>query len=128
MESTALDDDRFRGEVLQVLLAGLQGEIFTAESLAERVMEILTAPIPKSKATLLSELKKGALGTTIHKHVRFFNKDTDASLIVGWVRNFISEWYPASIQKSHDADQYALDTNYPEERELFALWLQHHRF
>ena len=32
---------------------------------------------------------------------------------------------PRPIQKSHDVDQYALDTNYPEERGLFALWVQH---
>ena len=125
IESTAIDDDRFRGEVLQALLAGLQGEIFTEAELAERVLQILTEPIPKSKETILSKLKNGALGTTTHKQIRFFNKDTDASLTVKWARNFISEWYPASIRKSHDVDQYALDTNYPEQRELFALWLEH---
>ena len=70
-------------------------------------------------------MKMGALGTTTHKQVRFFNKDTDASLIVGWVRNFISGWYPALIRKSHDVDQHALNTNYQEQRELFSLWLEH---
>ena len=125
IESTAVDDDRFRGEVLQALLAGLQGEIFTEAELAKRVLQILTAPIPKSKETLLSKLKMGALGTTIHKQVRFFNNDTDVLLIVKWVRNFISEWYPALIRKSHDVDQHALDTNYQEQRELFSLWLEH---
>ena len=125
IESAAVDDDRFRGEVLQALLAGLQGEIFTEAELAKRVLQILTAPIPKSKETLLSKLKMGALGTTTHKQVRFFNKDTDASLIVGWVRNFISGWYPALIRKSHDVDQHALNTNYQEQRELFSLWLEH---
>ena len=111
--------------MLQALLAGLQDKIFTEVELAERVLQILTEPIPRSKETLLSKLIKGALGTTTYKQVRFFNKGTNASLIVGWVRSFISEWYPASIQKSHDVDQYALDTNYPEERGLFALWVQH---
>ena len=125
IESTAIDDDRFRGKMLQALLAGLQDKIFTEVELAERVLQILTEPIPRSKETLLSKLIKGALGTTTYKQVRFFNKGTNASLIVGWVRSFISEWYPASIQKSHDVDQYALDTNYPEERGLFALWVQH---
>ena len=125
IESIAIDDDRFRGKVLQALLAGLQDKIFTEVELAEQVLQILTAPIPGSKETLLSKLKKGALGTTTYKQVRFFNKDTNTSQIVEWIRSFISEWYPASIQKSHDADQYALDTNYPEERELFALWVQH---
>lgn len=125
IESTAVDDDRLRGELLQALLSGLEGKIFTEAELAERILQILTAPIPKSKGNLLSQLKKGALGTTTYKQVRFFNNETDASLIVKWVRTFISEWYPASIRKSHNVDQYALDTNYPEERELFALWIQY---
>ena len=125
IESTAIDDDRFRGELLQALLSGLQGKIFTEAELAEQVLQILTAPIPKSKETLLSQLKKGGLGTPTYKQVRFFNNETDTSLIVKWVRKFISEWYPASIRKSHAVDQYALDTNYPEERGLFALWVQY---
>ena len=61
IESTAIDDDRFRGKLLQVLLSGLQGKIFTETELAERILQILTVPIPKSKETLLSQLKKGAL-------------------------------------------------------------------
>ena len=125
IESTAVDDDRFRGEVLQALLAGLQGEIFTQAELAERSLQILNALIPKSKETLLSKLKKGALGTTTHKQVRFFNKDMDTSLVVKWTRNFIPEWYPASIEKSRGVEQYALNTDYPEERGLFALWVQY---
>ena len=125
IESTAIDDDRFRGELLQGLLSELQGKIFTEAELAERVFQILNETIPRAKETLLSKLKKGALGTTTHKQVRFFNNETHASLIVKWVRNFVSEWYPARIRKQHGKDAYALTPDDTKDTKLFKIWAKY---
>ena len=63
MESTALDDDRFRGEVLQALLAGLQGEIFTAESL-DRVRHVIPSvqglPLPPPRTVRATFIAHGS--------------------------------------------------------------------
>lgn len=124
MESTAVDDDRFRGRLLDALIQGLQGKVFTQETLAKRTMAVLTTA-DKDGKTLLGELKRGALDVAEWRKNRFLYTEADSERIVAWVRPFISEWLPASIEKSHGKDEYALSALDAEKIDWFKLWAKH---
>lgn len=124
LESSAITDDRFRGEVLRGLLNGLEGRTFTSDELGRQVIDILTAPRGKGNDTLLSLILKGALGTATYRQTRFIGKATPAAT-VEWVRQFIPEWYPVRIKKEYGKDCYALTADDTADTSLFKVWAKY---
>ena len=97
VEITSIHDDRFLGELLRTLLDRIKGKGFDSASLAETVREVLQSTT-KSGKTFGSEIELGALGAAAYRKVRFLHC-ADDDRVLNWVRAFISEWYPARIEK-----------------------------
>ena len=124
IESDALTDDRFRGQLLGKLIDGLKGRVFTQEALSFQLITLLVFPEPNVKHTPLSLIQKGALGTATYRQTRFIGR-TAPTAIVKWVRKFISEWYPARIKKEYGNDAYALTPDDPAAISIFRVWAKH---
>ena len=97
IEPTAIHDDRFRGELLQVLLDRLERTVFDVSSLATAIREVLKKTRANGR-TFIGEILRGALGASEYRKARFLTH-ADDDRIVHWVSQFISERYPARIQK-----------------------------
>ena len=104
IETTAIDDDRFRGKLLTALLARLADKPFDSAALASVVREVLASDSSTGK-TFGAEIVSGALGASAYRRARFLHIADDDG-VVDWVRAFLSEWYPARISKNEDT--YAL--------------------
>ena len=104
IETTAIDDDRFRGKLLTALLARLADKVFDSAALASVVREVLASDSSTGK-TFGAEIVSGALGASAYRSARFLHIADDDG-VVDWVRGFVSEWYPARIAKKEDT--YAL--------------------
>ena len=104
LEITAINDDRFLSQLLSKLLDRLTGTVFDSASLATAVREVLNSPTDTGK-TFGSELSAGALGASGYRKARFL-QCADDDFVIHWVREFVSEWYPARIAKNDD--DYAL--------------------
>ena len=96
--------DAFRGELITAFRDRLEGVVFDSESLAKAVREVLKSACSTDKP-FETEIGLGALGTKEYRRARFLHI-ADAGGVVDWVRNFLSEWYPAWIAK--DDDTYTL--------------------
>lgn len=125
LEITAINDDRFLGELLTTLLDRLTGKVFDAASLANAVREAL-ATETSSGRNLGSEITSGALGAAAYRKARFLHI-ADDDRVVDWVRGFISEWYPARIAKADDAYTLTHAENLDLRIASFARWLIHQR-
>ena len=121
LEITAINDDRFLGQLLTKLLDRLTGTVFDSASLATAVREVLNSPADTGK-TFGSEISAGALGASAYRKARFLHC-SDNDFVIRWVQGFVSEWYPARIGKNKD--DYALC--HAEHIDLrltaFSLWL-----
>ena len=104
LEITAINDDRFLGQLLRALLDRITGKVFDSASLANAVHEVLQSPAETGK-TFGSELTAGALGASAYRKARFLHC-ADEDRVVDWARGFVSEWYPARIAQNDD--DYAL--------------------
>lgn len=104
LEITAINDDRFLGQLLMALLDRLTGNVFNSASLATAVREVLNSTAENGKS-FLSEITAGARGASAYRKARFLHC-ADDDRVVDWVRGFISEWYPARIAQNDD--DYAL--------------------
>ena len=104
VEITAINDDRFLGQLLAKLLDRMTGTVFNSPALAIAVREVLQSPSGSGKS-FRSELESGALGASAYRKARFLHC-ADDDRVVNWVRAFVSEWYPARIAKNDDC--YAL--------------------
>jgi len=104
LEITAINDDRFIGQLLAKLLDRIIGTVFNSPALAIAVREVLQSPSGSGKS-FGSELESGALGANAYRKSRFLHC-ADDDHIVDWVRAFVSEWYPVRIAKNDDC--YAL--------------------
>ena len=69
VEITAIDDDRFRGSLLILLLDGLKGELFTEAELATKVRSLLNTRY--GSYTYLTCIEQGALGIAAYRASRF---------------------------------------------------------
>ena len=123
VEPMAIKDDRFRGELLQVLLDRFVGNVFDLSSLATAVREVLKTTRANGQ-TFIGEIHRGALGASESRKARFL-AHADDDRIVDWASQFIAEWYPSRIQKRDD--HFAL--THAENLELrlasFQRWLIH---
>ena len=121
LEITAINDDRFLGQLLRKLLDRLTGRVFDSVSLATAVREVLNSPADTGK-TFGSQLSAGALGASAYRKARFLHCAED-DFVIRWIRGFVSEWYPARIAKNDD--DYALC--HAEHLDIrlaaFSLWL-----
>jgi len=124
LEITAIDDDRFLGQFIQALLAALVGNVFTTQSLATTVREVLNFNGVRTADKFWGEIKRGALGAQEYHRARFLDFADDQRL-VDWIRDFISDYYPAHIEK--DDDHYALRHAKDTDTRLasFRRWLLH---
>ena len=123
IELTAIHDDRFRGELLQALLDRLQGKMFDTASLATAIRELLKKPRANGR-TYIGEILRGALGSSEYRKVRFLSH-ADNKRIVEWASQFISEWYPARIQKQDQHFTLAPAENLHLRLASFQRWLRH---
>lgn len=123
IEITAIHDDRFLGELLTALLNRLTDQVFDSASLADAVREVLKQEGQNGK-TFLGEINRGALGTSEYRKARFLHYTDDTS-VVDWVRAFISEWYPARIQKRGDHFGLTHAENLNLRLISFSRWLIH---
>ena len=71
IEPTAIYDDRFRGELLQVLLNRLEGKVFDVSSLASAARESLKQN-RKNGRTFIGEIHRGALGASEYRKAPLF--------------------------------------------------------
>ena len=122
-EITAINDDRFRGELLSALLERLVGKVFDSTSLASVVREVLASDASTGK-TFSNELVSGALGASAYRKARFLHI-ADDDRVVDWVRTFISEWYPARIAKNEDTYALCHAENLGFRLTSFSQWLMH---
>ena len=104
LEITAINDDRFLGQLLMKLLDRLTGKVFDSASLATAVREVLNSPAETGK-TFGSEISAGALGASAYRKARFLHC-ADDDFLISWIQGFVSRWYPARIGKNDD--DYAL--------------------
>ena len=125
LEITAINDDRFLGGLLTVLLDRLTGNVFDAASLATAVREVLDADCSTGR-TFRSEIVSGALGASAYRKARFLHI-TDDDRVVDWIKGFIAEWYPARIAKNGDAYTLTHVENLDLRLASFARWLRHQR-
>lgn len=123
LEITAINDDRFRGELLTALVDRLTGKVFDAAALAKAVREVLASEASSGK-TFGTEMTFGALGAAAYRKARFLHIAGD-DRIVEWIRAFISEWYPARIAKADDAYTLTHAENIDVRLASFAQWLIH---
>ena len=123
IEPTAIHDDRFRGKLLQVLINRLQENVFDTPSLAAAVREVLKQEGQNGK-TFLGEINRGALGSSEYRRARFLHAADDAS-IVHWASQFVSEWYPARIQKQDHHFGLTHAKNLDLRLASFSRWLIH---
>ena len=121
IEITEVDDDRFRGALLILLLDQLKGKFFTEEELAEKIRTLLKKRYGSD--TYLRSIEQGALGITAYRASRFL-KIADDNRVVEWTRKFVEEWYPVKIAKQ--GEYYALqpDKNIHLRCDSFASWLR----
>ncbi len=126
LEITAINDDRFLGKFIQALLAALVGNVWTTESLATVVREVLNFNSVSSGDKFWGEIRCGALGAQEYHRVRFLYCADDPRL-VDWVRGFIADHYPAHIEKNDD--RYALRPAKDTDVRLaaFRRWLLHQK-
>ena len=123
IEITEIDDDRFRGALLILLLDELKGKFFTEEELAEKIRTLLKKRYGSD--TYLKSIEQGALGITAYRASRFL-KIVDDDRIVGWTRKFIEEWYPAKIAKRNEYYALRPNDNIRLRCDSFASWLRQH--
>ncbi len=123
IEPTAIQDDRFRGELLHILLDRLQGKVFDISSLATTIREVFKKKRANGR-TFIGEILRGALGASEYRKVRFLSY-ADDTRIVDWASQFISEWYPARIQKRHPHFALAPAKNLHLRLATFQRWLRH---
>ena len=123
LEITAINDDRFLGQLLTKLLDRLTGKVFDSASLATAVREVLKSPTDTGK-TLGSEIEAGALGASTYRKTRFLHI-ADDDRIVDWVRSFVSEWYPARIAKNDDTYALCHAKNLDLRLAAISRWLIH---
>ena len=123
IEPTAIHDDRFRGELLQALLDRLHGQVFDTSSLATAVREVLNTTRTNGR-TFIREILRGALGSSEYRKARFLSH-ADDERILNWASQFISEWYPARIQKRNDHFGLAPAENLHLRLAAFQRWLSH---
>ena len=120
-EITEIDDDRFSGALLILLLDGLKGKLFTEAELASKVRSLLNTRYGDD--TYFTYIEQGALGIAAYRASRFL-KISDDNRVVKWTRKFIEEWYPVKIAKR--GEYYALQPNNDIrlKRDSFASWLR----
>ena len=123
VESTSIHDDRFRGELLQVILDRLVGHVFDVSSLATTVREVLKKT-RSNGTTFIGEIHRGALGRSEYRKARFL-AHADDDRIVDWASQFIAEWYPARIQKRDDHFGLIHAENLDSRLASFQRWLRH---
>ena len=123
IEITAIDDDRFIGELLSALLERLVGKMLDSASLAEAVRVVLASDASTGK-TFSNELVSGALGASAYRKARFLHI-ADDDRVVDWVRALLSEWYPARIAKNEDTYALCHAENLEVRLTSFSRWLMH---
>ena len=123
VESTSIHDDRFRGELLQVILDRLVGHVFDVSSLATTVREVLKTTRANG-TTFIGEIHRGALGSSEYRKARFLAY-ADDDRIVDWASQFIAEWYPARIQKRDNHFALTHAENLDLRLASFQRWLIH---
>lgn len=123
MELTAIHDDRFRGELLRALLERLKDEVFDVASLATAIQEVFKKT-RANRQTFIGEILRGALGSSEYRKARFLPYADDAR-IVEWASRFISEWYPARIQKRDPHFALASAENLYLRFASFQRWFRH---
>ena len=123
VESTSIHDDRFRGELLQVILDRLVGYVFDVSSLATTVREVLKKT-RSNGTTFIGEIHRGALGRSEYRKARFLAHADDDG-IVDWASQFIAEWYPARIQKRDEHFRLIHAENLDLRLASFQRWLIH---
>ena len=123
IEITAIDDDRFLGELLTALLDQLIGKTLDSASLATAVRQVLESKSVSGK-TFGTEISSGALGTSAYRKARFLHIADDDTLI-NWARNFIAEWYPARIGKFEDTFTLLHAEHADLRLAAFSRWLMH---
>ena len=123
MEITGINDDRFRGALLTLLLDRLKGKLFTETELAKEVRSLLSTRYGSD--TYLKCIEQGALGIATYRASRFLKVANDND-VVEWTRKFIEEWYPVKIAKR--GGYYALrpDDDICLRSDSFASWLRRH--
>ncbi len=124
IEITAVEDDRFLGELLTKLLDALVGQVFDTQSLIATVKAVFDMKGSTGK-NYGQELRSGALGGSEYRKARFLHCAEDEHINVDWVARFISEYYPARLAKREDA--YALQPDKHAQLYLksFEQWLLH---
>ena len=123
IEITAIDDNRFLGELLSALLERLVGKVLDSAALAEAVRVVLASDASTGK-TFSNELVSGALGASAYRKARFLHIADDDG-VVDWVRTFISEWYPARIAKNEDTYALCHAKHLDLRLASFSRWLMH---
>ena len=123
IESTAIDDDRFRGKLLTALLARLTDKPFDSAALATVVREVLASDSSTGKS-FGTEIVSGALGASAYRRARFLHIADDDG-VVDWVSAFLSEWYPARIAKNEDTYALYHAENLDLRLASFSRWLMH---
>lgn len=96
LETTAVKDPRFLGELLRTLIDALVEKVLETQSLVEIVRAVLDTKASTGK-TYGQELRSGALGASEYRKARFLHCAEDDLIILTWVVRFISEWYPARL-------------------------------
>ena len=123
IEITAIHDDRLLGEMLTALLERLIGRSFDSASLAESVRDVLKTTC-SSGDTFINEITLGALGASAYRNARFLCI-ADDERVLGWVRAFISQWYPARVAKDKDTYTLRHAKNLDLRLAAFSRWLRH---
>lgn len=115
-ESHAIKHDLGIGEVLQVLLDVLKGQVWTPDTLGDAVLKALV------ENGLLEKLKSGKIGSSEAKNARFLYKG-NSEYILNWTKKFISTWYPLRLAQSGDNYALALQENYQLRIKAFHTYL-----
>lgn len=124
IEITAVEDNRFRGELLTKLLDTLVGQVFDTQSLCAAVKRVFMTTASTGK-TYLHELRSGALGDNEYRQARFLHCAEDESIVVNWLARFISEWYPARLAKRQGFYALQPDSHAQLYLRSFERWLLH---
>lgn len=116
-ESHAIKYDLGIGEVLQVLLDTLKGQVWTPDTLGDAVLKVLV------ENSLLEKLKSGKIGSGEAKRTRFLYKG-NLEYILNWIKQFIETYYPLRLAKCGDNYTLSEQENYQLRIDAFNAYLK----
>ena len=122
-ELSALQDYRFIGELVGLIVDTLAGEVWETEKLHTELKRLLDTEIGKHK-TYISEIQRGAIGVKQWRKARFLNVVHSP---INFCMELITDFYPCSVKTFKDLWCVQNIEHLSLFSDTMNSWLYHHR-